>query len=127
MARTKGNPRGKRRASCYAIAGHLAAERRAKAETAAREKARREREAAAATARHLNLLSGREPTLWRQVNELIATRQPKSYDEAVKLLVDLRELSQCNHGTDSHLRLEAMRDEHARKPSLIDQLDRAGL
>ncbi len=109
-------------------AGHLAAERRrTEAETAAREKARREREAAAARARHLNRLSGREPTLWRQVNERIATRQPKSYDEAVKLLVDLRELSQRNHGTDFHLRLEALRHEHARKPSLIDRLDRAGL
>ncbi len=109
-------------------AEHRAAQRRrAEAERAAREQARREREAAAARVRHLKLLSRREPTLWLRVNELIATRQPKSYDEAVKLLVDLRDLSLGNDGSDFHLRLEAIRDEHARKPSLIDRLDRAGL
>ncbi len=61
------------------------------------------------------------------VNNLIATRQPKSYDEAVQLLVDLRDLSRRNDGTDFHVRLEALRAEQARKPSLIHRLDRAGL
>ncbi len=106
----------------------LAAERRrAEAETAAREKARRERAAAVARVRHLNLLSGREPTLWSQVNDLIGTRQPKSYDEAVQLLVDLRDLSRRKDGTDFHVRLEALRAEQGRKASLIHRLDRAGL
>jgi len=106
----------------------LAAERRrAEAETAAREKARRERAAAVARVRHLNLLSGREPTLWSQVSDLIASRQPKSYDEAVQLLVDLRDLSRRNDGTDFSDRLEALRAEQARKPSLIHRLESAGL
>ena len=47
---------------------------------------------AAATPPPFNLgrLSGKEPALWRQVNDLVATRKPKSYDAAVKILVDLR-------------------------------------
>jgi hypothetical protein len=109
-------------------AERLAAERRrSETETAARENARRDRAAAAARARHLNLLSGREPSLWRQVDELIATRRPTSYDEAVNLLVDLRDLSRRKDGTDFHLRLKGLRSEHTRKPSLIYRLDRTGL
>lgn len=101
--------------------------RRAHAETAAKETARHERQAVAARLRHLNTLSGKEPTLWRRVDELLATRHPKGYDEAVQLLVDLRDLSRRKGGSEFHPRLEAMRGEHARKPSLIDRLDRAGL
>ncbi len=55
------------------------------AEKAAVEKARREREAAAARARHLDSLAGREPQLWREIEELAVTKLPKNYDHAVQL------------------------------------------
>jgi len=107
-------------------AEHLAAKRRRAQETAAaKAKASRERNAAAARARHLSKLVGREPTLWKQVDDLIATRQPRSYDEAVKLLVDLRELSVRKNGTHFNRRLKALRAEHMRKPSLLARLDKA--
>lgn len=70
-----------------------AEERRQKeAERAARERARREREAAEARERYLANLAKREAEAWGKVNALIATKQPSKYDEAVKLLGDLRDL-----------------------------------
>jgi hypothetical protein len=101
--------------------------RRIEAEKAAKEKARREREAAAARTKHLDKLAGKEPALWKQVEELVATKQPKRYDEAVGLLIDLRDLAARKDGADFRRRLEALRAEHARKPTLIERLHKAGL
>ncbi|MGH7822520.1 MAG: hypothetical protein ACREQ9_22390 [Candidatus Binatia bacterium] len=101
--------------------------RRIAAEKAARERARRERETAIAREKHLDGLVGREPAIWRRVESLIAVKQPKAYDEAVALLVDLRDLAARKGGGDFRLRIEALRAEHARKPTLIDRLNKAGL
>ena len=110
-------------------AGERAAEGRARiaAEKAAREKERRERAAARARVQHLDQLAGKEPTLWNQVERLIATKQPKSYDQALELLADLRDLAARKDGGDFRRRVEAMRIVHARKPTLIDWLHKAGL
>ena len=101
--------------------------RRLEAEKQAREKARREREAALAREKHLDGIAGREPKLWAEVDTLIATKQQKNYDQAVKLLVDLRDLYARARRGDFGVRLTGLRQEHARKPSLIDRLDTARL
>lgn len=101
--------------------------RRIAAEQAAREKARREREAAIARAKHLDELASREPAIWRQVESLIATKQPKSYDQAVDLLVDLRDLAARKTGADFQRRVQELCAAHARKPTFIDRLQKAGL
>jgi hypothetical protein len=101
--------------------------RRIAAEKAARGKARREREAAIARARHLDELAAREPAIWSQLESLIATKQPKRYDQAVELLVDLRDLAARKGGTDFQRRVEDLRAAHARKPTLVDRLHKAGL
>jgi len=100
---------------------------RIEAEERAREKARRDREAAIARKNYLDGIVGREPKLWDEVDTLIATKQPKNYDQAVKLLVDLRDLDARTRGGDFGLRIAALRNEHARKPSFIDRLYKAGL
>ena len=64
--------------------------RRVEAEEAAKERPQCEREAAVARGKHLDTLRGREPALWRQVNDLIATKHPKRCNEAVEFLVDLQ-------------------------------------
>jgi hypothetical protein len=96
-------------------------------ENAAREKARREREAAIARAQHLAALAGREPAIWKQVEGLIASKQPKRYDQAVTLLVDLRDLAARNGEAEFQQRLEELRAAQARKPTFIDRLEKAGL
>ena len=64
--------------------------RSVEAEEAVKERPQREREPAVARAMHLDTLRGREPALWRQVNDLIATKHPKRCSEAVEFLVDLQ-------------------------------------
>lgn len=101
--------------------------KRIEAEKRAREKARRNREAAIARKKHLDGLVGRESKLWADIDTLIATKQPKHYDQALQTLIDLRDLAVRNKGGDFQSRVEALRQAHARKPSFIDRLNKAGL
>ena len=59
---------------------------------------------------------------------LIATKQPNRYDEAVRLLLDLRDLAQ-RQGRDREFsrNLNALYLDHARKPSFTNRLHKAGL
>lgn len=97
-------------------------------ERKAAERARQEQAKAQARARHLEQLAGREAEAWQKVDTLIAARKPGEYDQAVALLVDLREVatSAGRKGLFDN-RLMAIRQEHARKPSLIERLEKAGL
>jgi hypothetical protein len=98
------------------------------AEKAAADRARHEREAALARARHLERLAGQEATLWTEVERLVATRLPKDYDTAVGTLVDLRDLAaRANATAGFQTRLAALRATHVRKTGLLDRLARAGL
>ena len=111
-----------------AAEGRAEERRRQKAEHAAREKARREREAAEARERHLSALAKREADAWRELDALIATKQPKKYDEAVALLGDLRDV--CARGgrqAEAAKRIARLREEHTKKPSLIERFRKAGL
>ncbi len=94
--------------------------RRRDAERKAREKAKRERTRAAARRKYLKSLRRKAPSLWSEVARLIATRQPKRYDEAVSLLEDLRDLAEMEKtNSDFSFKMNALAAEHARKPSLI--------
>ena len=107
---------------------HAAGERRRIAdEKAAKENDQRERAAARARAKHLDQLAGKEPVLWEKAESLISTKQPKSYDQAVEVLADLRDLASRKDGSDFRRRVEALRTAHARKPTLIARLDKVGL
>jgi hypothetical protein len=102
--------------------------RRRAAEKRAREEARRKKEAAAARQAYLDKLAQRAPQTWQQVETLIQTRQPKRYDEAAQLLRDLCDLADRQDKTaEARARLQALRDAHANKPSLLRRLDKTGL
>jgi hypothetical protein len=99
------------------------ARQRAEAEAASREQARRAREAEAARRRHLDALVGRDEELWRRVDELVASRLPKAYDEAVPLLTDLRDLAaRDDRAAEFAARVHALRERHARRPALLQRL-----
>jgi hypothetical protein len=110
-------------------AGEQAEERRrAAAKKAAEEKARREREAAESRAKYLDEIAKLEPNLWTQVENLISTKQPKSYDQAVLLLVDLRDLGVRRGKKDEfEAKLNVLRATQTRKPSFIERLRKARL
>jgi hypothetical protein len=104
-----------------------AARAKHKAEKAAREKERRAREAAAAREKHLDRQAAREHALWPEAHALTATRQPKSYDEAVALLADLHDLARRRGEAGQAgfmARLRELKAAHARKPTLIARIDR---
>ncbi|GAB3066648.1 hypothetical protein [Micromonospora schwarzwaldensis] len=112
-----------------ATAAELRAVReRRDAEQRERDRVRRERSAAAARQRHLDTLAIDQPAAWQRADELIATKKPREYDTAVQLLVDLRELSERDGDSSSfRYRLAELRAAHARKPSLLERLNLAGL
>jgi len=94
----------------------------------AEDEARREQARAAAHERPLDNLADEEDAAWSRVDALIAARKPAEYDAAVTLLTDLRSLAERENRNDTFtLRTSALRQAHARKPSLIERLDRADL
>jgi len=100
----------------------LAAERRAA------ERARQEQEAAKARARYLDELARREHAAWQKVEMIIQTKQPKKYDMAVSLLVDLRDLAARSRAdAEFQTNLVTLRKSHAAKPSFLSRLLKAGL
>jgi hypothetical protein len=102
--------------------------RRKEAERAAREKARREREEAVVRERYLDDLARREPATWKEVDLLIATKKPAAYDEAVRLLGDLKDLgARSGRIAEVQSRIQRIQEEHSKKPSFIERLQRAGL
>ena len=63
---------------------------------------------------------------WSRVEAMIATRKPAEYDAAVTLLSDLQALAERDGHYDTFtLRTIALRQTHARKPSLIKRLNRS--
>jgi hypothetical protein len=106
------------------------AERRRKAagEREARIRAVREREEQAARDRYLNGLAKRERQTWQRVDALIGATRPTDYAAAVALLVDLRDVSgRKGRGTAFAQRIRSLRRRHAKKPSLLLRLRKAGL
>jgi hypothetical protein len=108
-------------------AERVAAERvRAEKEEAARERARRERAEAAARERRLRGLAERQEESWGRVDELAAQKTAGAYEEAVRLLLDLRELAVRDGRRDEvDARTAALRERHGGKRRFIERVDQA--
>jgi hypothetical protein len=92
----------------------------------AEEQARRDKAHALAREQRLTELARDEDAAWSRVDAMIASRKPGEYDAAVTLLTDLRALAERDGRHDTFTeRSTAIRQTHARKPSLIQRLDRA--
>lgn len=101
--------------------------RRIEAAKRAQENVRREHEIALAREKHLDSLASHQPQLLDTVESLIATKQPRKYDEAIKILIDLRDLDSRNKSGDFRILIEELRRSHARKPAFIERLNNANL
>lgn len=77
--------------------------------------------------KHLNSLIGKEITLWKDIENLLLTKQPKQYDQAVKILLDLRDLAAHEGPLEFNSRIATLRQTHARKPAFIERLRKKGL
>ena len=76
---------------------------------------------------YLNGLVGQENRRWTEADNWAKTRLPPNYDAAVQLLQDLRDLAARTGNLDFIPRLEAFRNTHARKPSLLGRISKANL
>ncbi len=93
-----------------------------------RERARREREQQVARDRYLTGLAKQERQAWQRVDALVGTKRPTDYAAAVELLVDLRDVSgQTRRDAAFKRRIAALRQVHAKKPSLLARLRKVGL
>jgi hypothetical protein len=103
-------------------------QRRDSLERAASEKAQRQKLDVLARERYLTNLAKREPAVWRQVETLITSRRPAAYDEAAKLLTDLRDVGiQQDRAGEIDAQIRRLSEQHAKKESLLSRLRRAGL
>jgi len=97
-------------------------------ELKAKERARREREMAIAREKYLNDISKREDKVWKKVADLIESRSQSDYDEAVTLLVDLRDLSKkIKKEKIFKAKLRNIHTKHSRKSSFLKRLTNSGL
>lgn len=93
------------------------------AEQKEKERIQREREAAIGREKYLNDLSKREDAVWEKVDILIETKKQNEYDEAVQLLVDLRDLAKKSGKISTfNNRLGNIHEKHIRKSSFIRRL-----
>jgi hypothetical protein len=92
------------------------------------DEARREQARLQARERRLDKLGDEEDAAWSRAEAMIATRKPAEYDAAVTLLTDLQALAEREDRYDTFtLRTIELRQTHARKPALIERLNRAGI
>jgi len=94
------------------------------AEQKAKDNARQEKEVAIARGKYLNGLAGRENEIWEKIDALILTKTPKAYDEAIRHLIDLKDLATKNNTASLFKsKLMAIRENHRRKSSFINRIN----
>ena len=93
-----------------------------------RERKRKAEEAEAKRIMELEALAGREGEAWAEVVSLIEQMQAKPYDEAVRLLVKLRDLA-VYQGAQAAFqqRLNGIYERYSRRSALLRRLSEAGL
>jgi uncharacterized Zn finger protein len=102
--------------------------RRIDAEQKAREQTRKKRARALAREKYLESLVEREDSIWKNVDELINSKQPAKYDEAVKMLVDLRDLNKKTGKEKAfNKKLKTICENHRRKSTFLNRLKKSGL
>ena len=92
------------------------------------ERRRKAEEAEARRIRELDALAQRQPEAWAEVETLIQKMQSKPYDEAVDLLVRLRDLARYQgEETAFQQHLDRICKQYSRRPALLRRLRDAGL
>ena len=102
--------------------------KRRAAEQKAKEQARKKRERALAREKYIDSLAGREVSIWKKVDGYIVLKKAAKYDEAVELLVNLRDLYKKT-GTEKafNKKLKTICENHYRKRAFLDRLKKVGL
>lgn len=96
--------------------------RQIEAEKAAAKQAEQQRLNKLAREKRLNEITGRESTLWEQTESFASEKKAMSYDKAVELLIDLRDLAARGDAKEFRLKLDGLRKRHSAKSSFIRRL-----
>jgi hypothetical protein len=105
--------------------GQLITESEARQE---RERIRRAEEAEARRIHELEVLAKREAQTWEEIEALIQQTNARAYDEAVQLLVRLRDLARCRGKEPAfQQRVDAICQQYSRRPAFLSRLGEAGL
>lgn len=100
----------------------------AAAERRQRRAERRHRAAEKKRIRYLEELERREPEAWQQVVALIEKKLPSAYDEAMPLLIDLRDLANSRARREAFdLRVREIAAKYHNRPALLGRLRERGL
>lgn len=84
--------------------------------------------AEAARIRRLEALALREAEAWNEVHALIEQKQSRSYDEAVALLCELRDLALYRHeAPEFKAQVAFIQAKYTKRPGLLGRLQTAGL
>jgi hypothetical protein len=92
------------------------------AKKAAAELAEQQRLQGIAREKRLNEIMGREEKIWNQIEVLASEKKAKSYDQAIDLLVDLRDLAQREKSTDFSGKFDDLKRRHSSKLAFIQRL-----
>jgi len=94
---------------------------------AEQERAERERRLAESTAQRQKVINahvGKEPMLWKQVEEAVEQRLASGYDTVIEKLTLLHDLAKRNKTTDAFTtKMREFRKTHARKSAMIRRLN----
>lgn len=110
--------------SCRTVGEIVQGIRNSKDKKKLQEKQERETERLA----KLKKIEGQEPGLWTKVDSLIAAKNTKSYDEAVVILKELKELAlHKKRLNDFCEKIKEIKDTYSRLSGLISRIDQAKL
>ncbi|MDF2578089.1 MAG: hypothetical protein K0S74_1573 [Chlamydiales bacterium] len=101
--------------------------KRAEKEKKACEKAMKVQQLQMRREKRLDEIAGKEASIWREIGALVNEKIPKSYEKAIDLIIDLRDLAKRIHDKDFSSKLTALQETHARKSSFIQMLKAKGL
>lgn len=96
--------------------------RRLEAEQTAAEQAERQRLRQLEKEKRLNEIAGHESVLWDRIESLVSEKKSASYDKAVVLLIDLRDLAVRGNHRGFLSKLNDLRKRHSAKSSFIGRL-----
>ncbi len=76
----------------------------------------------------LQAIADNQQKMWRQIDALIERKLPKTYDQAITLLIELRDLAEYQNNLDAFSqRVNKIRQTYSRRSSLISRLRAAKL
>jgi hypothetical protein len=94
----------------------------------AEKRARKQAAAAKVRARHLDDLATRQEAAWKRAESLIEEKKAKAYDEAISLLVDLRDVAERAKAAPAfRARFAKLLGRYPSRRALLERVKRSGL